>query len=78
MNTVLYCLGERAEDIFASFNFSEADAKKFDVVIERFNQFLIVKKNVIFERAQFNGSKQAPSETADNFITAFFQALGDL
>ena len=73
MKTLLYCLGERAEDIFASFNLSEADAKKFNVVIERFNQFFIVKKNVIFERAQFNRRKQAPSEMANDFITTLFK-----
>ena len=73
VNTLLYCLGEQAEDIFASFNFSKADAKKFDVVIKSFNQFFIVKKNVIFERAQFNRRKQAPSETANDFITVLFK-----
>ena len=72
MNTLLYCLEERAEDIFTSFNLSEADAKKFFVVIERFNQFFSVKKNMIFERAQFN-RKQALSETANDFITALFK-----
>ena len=73
MNTLLYCLGEQAEDIFASFNLIEVDEKKFDVVIGRFNQFFIVKKNVIFERALSNKKKQAPSETAKDFITALFK-----
>ena len=73
MNTLLYCLGERAEYIFASFNLSKADAKKFYVVIERFNQFFIVKKNVIFEKVQFNKRKQAPSETANDFFPALFK-----
>ena len=73
MNTLLYCLGKRAEDIITSFNLSESDAKKFDFVIERFNQFFIVKKNVIFERAQFNRRKQALSETANDFITVLFK-----
>ena len=73
MNTLTYCAGERAEDIFSSFNLSEADAKKFYVVIESFNQLFIVKKNVIFERAQFSRRKQAPSEMANDFITAFFK-----
>ena len=73
VNTLLYCLGERAEYIFASFNLSKADAKKFYVVIERFNQFFIVKKNVIFEKVQFNKRKQAPSETANDFFPALFK-----
>ena len=73
VNTLLCCLGERTKDIFASFNLGEADAKKFDVVIERFNQFFIVKKNVVFKRAQFNIRKQAPSKTASDFITALFK-----
>ena len=73
MNTLLYCLGEQTEDILASFNLSEADAKKFDVVIERFNQFFIAKNNLIFERAQFNRRQQAPSETANDFITTLFK-----
>ena len=57
VNTLLYCLEERAEDMFASFSLNEANAKKFDVVTERFNQFFIVKKSVILKRAQFNRKK---------------------
>ena len=47
--------------------------KEIYVVIKCFNQFFIVKKNVIFERAQFNRRKQMPSKTTNDFITALFK-----
>ena len=51
VNTLLYCLGDDAEDIFRSTNISEEDCKKFNVVPEKFGWFFLVRKNVIIERA---------------------------
>ncbi len=73
VSTLLYCMGHRSEDIFKSFNLSDDDAKKFNTVIQQFDDFYIVKKNIVYERAQFNRRRQEPSETANEFITALFK-----
>jgi hypothetical protein len=73
VSTLLYCMGHRSEDIFKSFNLSDDDAKKFNTVIQKFDDFYIVKKNIVYERVQFNRRHQEPNETANEFITALFK-----
>lgn len=55
VNALLYFMGGDAEDIMASFTFTEeADANKYDVVKAKFNSVFVAKKNVIYEQAKFN------------------------
>ena len=72
MSTLLYCLGEGAEDRLASTTISEADRKKYDAVVGTLDSFFNVRKNVIFERARFNRRCQLPEEPADRFIAALY------
>ena len=72
VNTLLYTMGESAEDIFQSFNLSEEDTKNYDVVVERFQRHFVSRRNIIFERAKFNSRKQEDGETADSFITSLY------
>ena len=37
--TLLYCLGDDAEDVLCSTNISKEDRKKYGKVLENFNQF---------------------------------------
>ena len=72
VSTLLYCMGEDAEDTLTSTNISAADRKKYDAVIGQFDRFFKVRKNVIFERALFNRRCQGQSETAEQFITSLY------
>jgi hypothetical protein len=54
INTLVYLMGEQAEDLLNSFKLSEADGKKYETVKKRFEDHFVLKKNVIFERAKFN------------------------
>ena len=81
--TLMYCMGEDAEDILASTNISADDRKKYDPVLAKFDAFFQVRKNVIFERARFNRRSQQPDESAETFITSLYSlaencAYGDL
>ena len=40
VNTLLYCLGEEAEDILTSTNISDDDRKQYNAVMEKFDCFL--------------------------------------
>jgi hypothetical protein len=51
---LFYCMGDAAEDIFASFKLSTDDAEVYDTVLKTFDEHFIIAKNVIFQRAQFN------------------------
>ena len=53
VSTLMYCMGEDAEDTLASTNISEEDRKQYETVIRKFDAFFKVRKNVIFKRARF-------------------------
>ena len=72
VNTLLYAMGDDADDILRSFQLSTADQKKYSEVKGRFDQHFVKKRNVIFERARFNRRKQEEGETVDAFITDLY------
>ena len=76
VSTLLYCLGEEAEEVLNTTRISDDNRKKYQKVIEEFDKYFRVKKNVIYERARFNRRGQHPDETADRFITEV-HALAD-
>ena len=77
MSTLLYCLGEEADDVLTSTNITQESRKKFADVIQKFDKFFKVRKNVIFERARFNQRSQGESETAEQFITSLYSLAAD-
>ena len=72
VNTLLYCLGDDAEDVLRSTNISEDE---YSTVLEKFDQFFQVRKNVIIERARFNSRSQQDSETAEQYIAALYHLV---
>ena len=75
VNSLVYSMGDQADDILRSFNLSEEDSKKYTVVKEKFDSHFVKRKNVIFERAKFNMRKQEDGETVDSFITALYELV---
>lgn len=72
VSTFLYTMGEKSEDIMTTFNLSVDNAKKYDHVKEKFENYFIKRRNTIFERAKFNTRKQEPGESVDSFITDLY------
>uniref|UniRef100_A0A1X7VHF5 Uncharacterized protein n=1 Tax=Amphimedon queenslandica TaxID=400682 RepID=A0A1X7VHF5_AMPQE len=54
VSTLLYAIGEDVEDTLTSMNPSADWSKDFGKVIKKFDDFLKVRKNIIFKRARFN------------------------
>ena len=75
ISTLLYCMGEKAEDVLRSTAISDENLKKFGKVIDQFDEFFKVRKNVIFERARFNRRSQLEGESVEEFITALYQLV---
>ena len=73
VNTLIYTMGDAADDILRSFRLSEADSKKYDTVTSKFDSYFIKRRNVIYERAKFNLRKQEEEESVDSFITALYE-----
>ena len=72
VNTLIYCMGREADDIFQSFNLTTAQQKQYDGVKKKFQDHFVIRRNVIFERAKFNMRKQEDGESVDTFITALY------
>ena len=73
INMLLYCLGEEAESVLTSTNATAEDRENYDAVMEKFDTFFKVHRNVIYERARFNRRTQQPGETAEEFIMALYE-----
>ena len=72
VSTLLYCMGEDAEDTLTSMNISADDRKRYNTVIGKFDVFFKVRKNITFERAWFNRRSQGPEESVKQFITSLY------
>ena len=72
-STLLYCLGVDAKDILTTTHISDDNRKKYDKVLEKFEDFFQVRHNVIFKRARFNKRNQKPGETVEDYITTLHQ-----
>ena len=49
VSTLLYCLGEDAEDVLDTTQISGEDKKKYNKGVEAFDNYFKVRKNVIFK-----------------------------
>lgn len=72
VNTLVYSMGDKADDILQSFNLSEEDSKKYKTVKEKFENHFVKRRNTIFERVKFNQHKQEEHEPVDEFITDLY------
>ena len=72
VNTLLYCLGEGAEDVLCSTGLAVGERKKYAAVLSKFDKFFGIRKNVIFERARFNSRIQKEGELAELFIADLY------
>ena len=72
VNTLVYTMGDVADDILASFRLSDEEKKKYDTVVGRFERHFVKKRNVIFEHARFNQRRQEEGESVDEFVTTLY------
>lgn len=70
VNTLIYCMGNKADNILRSFQLSAEDEKKYEVVCQKFNGHFVASKNAIYERTKFNSQNQEPDEPVEAFITS--------
>ena len=72
VSTLLYCMGQDAEETLVSTNISAADREQYDRVLAQFDSFFKVRWNVYFERAKFNRRAQQRGESVEQLITALY------
>lgn len=67
---LLNLLGDEGVSIFNTFRFEEGkSADKFEDVLERFNEYCIPRKNVVFERHKFFSCSQVEGQAIDSYLT---------
>lgn len=64
MSTLLYCLGDAAEDVLSSTGIT---AEEYDTVMAKFDAFFKVRADVIF-----NWRCRRDGETAEEYITTLY------
>lgn len=62
INTLIYTMGDQAEDILNSFKLNATQLKDYKTVKEEFDSYFVVRRNVIYERAKFNRRVQNEHE----------------
>ena len=72
VNTLIYAMGDQADDILRSFTLSDEDRKSYPTVKRKFDNHFIQRRNIIFEQAKFNRRRQEENEPAEAFITDLY------
>ena len=72
ISMLLYSMGPDAQDVLETTSITAEEKARFDSVVSKFDEYFGVRKNVIFERAQFNLRKQQAGETGEQYILALY------
>ena len=75
VSTLLYTLGDEAEEVLASTSITQEERITFRLVMEKLDQFFQVRKNILFERARFNRRDQEEGESAETYITELYRLV---
>ena len=68
-DTLIYSMGDKAEDILDTFKLSLGDSENFNIVKQKYDQHFMASTNVTYERAMFNKCCQQEGESIDAFVT---------
>ena len=72
VNTLIYTMRDKSDDLLSSFGLSDEKEKKYSTVKVKFDGYFVKRRNVIIERARFSSRKQLKDESVDSFITHLF------
>ena len=72
ISTLIYSMGDTADDIYQSFCLTDEGEHSYEVVKKKFDDHFMKKKNVIYERDKFNMRRQEEGKPVDAFITALY------
>ena len=72
VSTLLYAMGESADDILATLRVDETKAS-YEEMKSALDNYFGARRNVIVERARFNRRIQRPGESIDSFIQDLYR-----
>ena len=76
INSLIYTMGDQAEDILNSFKLNATQLKEYKTIEEKFDSYFVVRRNIIYERAKFNRRVQNDNESVEEFINSL-HVLGE-
>ena len=66
VSTLVYCMGRRTEEVFASFKWDADEDKKDPAkVIAQFDKYFVSRRNVIFKQAKLDPEEQYIDESIE-------------
>ena len=68
VSALIYTMGREAEHVYKSFTLADGDDAKFDVILAKFDEHFVPKRNIIHERARFHQRIQKQGETVESFV----------
>ena len=71
VSALVNTIGREAEHVYKSFTLAEGDEEKFDVILPKFDEHLVPKRNVIHERVRFYQRNQREGETVEPFRSLY-------
>ena len=75
---LLHCIGERAREVYNMFNFSStADSMKLEKIIEQFEAYFNLRKNITYSRVNFFTYRQETGQSFDDYVTELRKLSSD-
>ena len=75
---LLTCIGKQGREVYNTFQYdTEGDNMKFDVVLEKFQDYCSPRKNITFMRHKFFTCRQKEGQSFDEFVTELKKRSAD-
>lgn len=76
MSLLIYVMGIEAEKIFASCEFAAEEEKMdYDFVLKKYEDYFVLRCNIIHERTCFYQRNQQPGETVEMYIRTLYKMV---
>ena len=72
MSALLYRMGKDVEKTLRSTRITPDEKKHYQTLVDTFDAFFKVQRNVIFEQAKFNCRVQEENKTTERLITSLY------
>ena len=66
-------MGRESKHVYKYFTLAEGDNAKFDVILAKYDEHFVLKRNVIHERARFHQRNQKQGETVEFYVRILYE-----
>ena len=72
VSSLIFAMGDEAEDILDSFRLSDDERKSYTTVRDKFEAYFVKKINIVFDRASFFQRRQEEGEPIASFVNDIY------